>query len=577
MKTRRTARHAPRLALSAPALLLAGGCAVNTPTTPQPVRSELARACGQLAGTSARADLPVPATVIAASAVVAATPKVPEHCQVDGEIGRRKGIDGQTYVIRFRLRMPTQGWNGRFFMAGGGGTNGSLRESVEHVARGYATIGTDGGHDNKLNDVANAGGSASFGVDPQARIDFGYGAYDKVTRVGKALVAAYYGAPAHHAYYVGCSEGGREAMLMTQRFPEHYDGVVAGDPVLHLQLGPMTGLYTTQLFAKLAERSGLRHADGTPAIVRTYSDPDLMLIRKAVLNACDALDGVADGSVENQAACTTERVVPELAKLQCAGTKNDACLTADQIATMRKAYEGPITSKGTQLYADWQWDAGVSGLSGGKYNPSWRSWWIGSYASNTNNAIKLIYATPLAVAYETPPRLPISRADSLRFSLAYDFDRDPIRLYVNSGPYTQSAAQLYFTDSLDLTAFRKRGGKMMIYHGASDSAVSVNDTLRWYRSMTEQMGPDTPSFARMFVVPGMNHCRGGPATDRFDMLPQLVEWVEKGVAPASVTASASNPGYFNASARTRPLCPYPKYARYQGSGDVNVASSFRCE
>ena len=134
---------------------------------------------------------------------------------------------------------------------------------------------------------------------------------------------------------------------MTQRFPEHYDGVIAGAPVLHLPLGPMTGLYTTQLFARLAERSGLRHADGSPAIVKTYSDPDLMLVRQAVLKACDALDGVADGSVENQAACTTARVAPELAKLQCTGDKTESCLTADQIGTLRKAYEGLITTKGT--------------------------------------------------------------------------------------------------------------------------------------------------------------------------------------------------------------------------------------
>lgn len=539
--------------------------------------ADLAQACSQLASSVGMTKMPVPATVLTTTAMTPATPKVPAHCQVDGEIGRRKGIDGQTYVIRFRLRMPTEGWNGRFFMAGGGGTNGTLRESIEHVARGFATMGTDSGHDNKLNDVADAGGSAAFGVDPQARIDFGYGAYDKVTQVGKALVAAFYGEAARRSYYVGCSEGGREALLMTQRFPEHFDGVIAGAPVLHLPLGPMTGLYTTQLFARLAERSGLRHADGSPAIVKTYSDPDLMLVRQAVLKACDALDGVADGSVENQAACTTARVAPELAKLQCTGDKTESCLTADQIGTLRKAYEGPITTKGTQLYADWQWDGGVSGFSGGKYNTAWRSWWIGSYDSKSNNAIKLLYATPLAVAYETPPRLPISRKDSLSFSMAYDFDRDPIRLYVNAGPYTQSAAQLYFADSLDLTAFRKRGGKMMVYHGASDSAVSVNDTLRWFRSMSEQMGADTPSFARMFVVPGMNHCRGGPATDTFDMLPQLMDWVEKGVAPASVPASASNPGYFNAGSRTRPLCPYPSYARYVGSGDVNDAANFRCE
>lgn len=557
-------------------LLGSAGCSTLDSPPPMPSTAELAAACPQLASAAVIAALPVAKTTIGTAALVAATATMPEHCQIDGEINRRTGIDGMPYAIRFRLRMPTATWNGRFFMGGGGGTNGNLVDPVARVAEGYATIGNDGGHDNAVNNVPTAGGTASFGVDPQARIDFAYNAYDQVTQVGKALVGRFYRRAAKHAYFVGCSEGGREGLLMTQRFPGHYDGVIAGAPVLHLPLGPLSGLYTTRLFAGLATRSGLQLTNGAPAIGKTYSDPDLLMLRNAVLGACDRLDGLADGIVDNLAACTTPLVGAKLAEIACTGAKNDSCLTQDQIATMQKAYEGTFDSKGKRLYSDWQWDGGIGGLNGSTFNPSWRSWWIGAYASPTNNAIKLNFATALAVAYTTPPRLPISTADSLKYSLGYDFDTEPAKLYAASGPYTQSAAQLYFTDSPDLGAFRSRGGKLMVYHGASDSSISINDTLRWYEAMNAQMGGQAPGFARFFAVPGMAHCSGGPATDRFDMLPQLVEWVEKGKAPDAVRATASNPGYFGVASRTRPLCPYPKQSRYNGSGDINDAGNFSC-
>lgn len=189
----------------------------------------------------------------------------------------------------------------------------------------------------------------------------------------------------------------------------------------------------------------------------------------------------------------------------------------------------------------------------------------------------------IAVAYSSAPVLPFNAAtDSLPFSLAYNFDTDVAKIYsaspVNAVPnYAQSSASLYLTTATDLSAFRGCGGKLMVYHGGSDSSVSVNATLRWYNAMNSAMGGNAQGFARMFVVPGMNHCSGGPATDKFDMLPQLVDWVEKGAAPDSVIASATTPAYFNAASRGRPLCPYPKQSRYKGSGDVNDAASFTCQ
>jgi pimeloyl-ACP methyl ester carboxylesterase len=444
-------RLIPPMVLSA----LASACGGNdAPAAALPTAADLATACPGLSAAAVAQALPVAKTNLTKAALVAATATAPEHCQIDGEINRRTGIDGQSYAIRFRLRMPTATWNGRFFMGGGGGTNGTLVDPTARLAQGYATIGTDGGHDNAVNNVATAGGTSSFGVDPHARVDFAYNAYDQVTQVGKALVNKFYQQSPRYSYFVGCSEGGREAMLMTQRFPTHYDGVVAGDPVLHIPLGPLAGLYTTKLFAGLAQRSGLVLANGDPGIVKTYSDPDLLLMRNAVLAACDALDGLADGIVDNQPACTPALVSAKLADIQCTAAKTDTCLSADQIDTM---------------------------------------------------------------------------------------------------------------------------SKMMLYQGASDSSVSIKDTLRWYDAMNAQMGSNAQDFARMYVVPGMAHCSGGPATDSFDMLAQLVDWVEKGTTPDSVPATASNPGYFGVTARTRPLCPYPKQTRYKGSGDINDAANFTCQ
>ena len=572
---RRCAQLLPALVLCACAT--GAGERVATDQAPLPTPQELSTACPALASPAVAAALPAARTGITSATYNAASTTVPEHCQIDGEINRRSGIDGQSYAIRFRLRMPTANWNRRFFMGGGGGTNGTLVDPTARLAAGYATIGTDGGHDNTTNNVASAGGAASFGVDPQARRDFAYNAYDQVTQVGKALVKLFYRQVPQRSYFVGCSEGGREAMLMSQRFPEHYDGVVAGDPVLHIPLGPLAGLYTTQLFAGLAQRRGLKLANGDPALGKTYSDTDLMLVRKAVLDACDAADGLADGMVDNQPACTTAVVSAKLAEVQCSGAKTDACLGADQIDTLKKAYAGAVNSKGTQLYSDWQWDAGIGGQNGSTYNPSWRSWWLGSYASFTNNATKLTFATAEAVIYTTPPLLPISVVDSLAYSLNYNFDTEPIKLFLTTPTYPQSTASMTFTDALDLSRFERRGGKMMLYQGASDSSVSIKDTLRWYDAMQAHRGPKTQDFARMYVVPGMGHCSGGPATDSFDMLPQLVEWVEKGVAPDSVPAKASNPGYFGVASRTRPLCPYPRQTRYNGSGDINDAANFSCK
>src|SRR5206468_7377850 len=188
-----------------------------------------ATACAGMSTSALAAVFPEAKTTIKTAVLQAGTATVPENCQVDGQINARTGVDGLPYAINFRLRLPTV-WNQRFYMQGGGGTDGSVPDATAVMAQGYATIGTDSGHDNTLDNNPNAGGTGAFGVDPQARVDFGYNSYDQVAVTGKALVKAYYGSPQTFSYFQGCSEGGREAMLMPQRFPDHFDGVTAGDP-----------------------------------------------------------------------------------------------------------------------------------------------------------------------------------------------------------------------------------------------------------------------------------------------------------------------------------------------------------
>ncbi len=566
------------------------------PTSSTPTASS--DACQKLASAASTA-WPNPTTVLttatfnAAASASATVPAVPEHCEVIGFMNKRVGTDGKPYSIKFHLRMPTN-WNGRFFMEGGGSSNGTLSSALgallnfpsnNALAQSFAVISTDSGHDNSIDSDPNAQGGEAFGADYQARLDFGYNSYDLVTQFGKAAVAMYYGKPPNKSYFMGCSEGGREAMMMSQRFPTYYDGIVAGDPGMQLPKLGIDGAWTSQAFAAIAPGVD---ANGIPAIGKSFSDPDLMLVRDAILGKCDALDGLADGSVDNFAACQAAfdpatAVNPATSRpLLCSGAKTDSCLTAGQIGALKRAFAPPVNSSGLPLYTSWPWDAGISGMSNGAYNQGWRMWWLGSYAANQSDAQRYTGASQgrwLAV-YSTPPQFfaasPGNNAIGTR-SLQFNFDTDAPKIFATTAAYPQSAMQWDATISTDLSQFKANGGKLILFHGLSDAAFSTNDTISWYTALTTLNGSSTANFSRLFIVPGMNHCSGGPATDRFDMLSPLVNWVENGVPPDSVPAVASTPSYFNAAARSRPLCPYPKMTRYSGSGDVNAAASFICQ
>ena len=515
----------------------------------------------------------IPKVVITSAVLTAATQSLPEHCLVDGKINERVGVGGQIYAIKFRVRMPTA-WNERFYMGGGGGSNGTVEDPTNILPLGYVTIGTDSGHDNVTNNDPNVGGTNVFSIDPQARIDFAYNSYDQTVRVGKELVDIYYGKKPDFSYFVGCSEGGAEGMLMAQTFPTHFDGIVAGDPGILRPFTSANGAWGTQTFAKIATSFD---SAGNPLINRTYTDQDLLLIRNAILAACDRMDGLEDGIVDNMPACTSQLVNTELAALTCTGAKSDSCLAANQITALQTVLGGMKDSQGTLLYSSAPWDPGIGGQSGSTFNQGWRSWVLGSFNSATNNAQKVTRScASSALRYTAHPMIPfVTATDCVPFQLNFDFDTLLEKLNETSGIYTESAIDLGLINSTDLSTFKAHGGKMIIYHGGADGAFSVNATIDWYKDVIAG-DKKAADYARLFVVPGMNHCSGGPSTDDFEMFPEIINWVENGIAPDKVIATASNPGYFGVESRSRPLCPYPKQTRYKGSGDINDADNFRC-
>jgi hypothetical protein len=496
------------------------------------------------------------------------------HCEVIGHINPRTGEEGQHYAIGFHLRLP-DGWNESFYFQGGGGTDGNLGDALGNgaLSMGYAVVSTDAGHDNTVNFDPNAGGTAAFGLDPQARIDYGYNALDQVTQTAKIIINSYYHPDHHivHSYFVGCSNGGRQGMIAAQFFPTYFDGIVAGSPGFDLPKAAVAEAWNEQALAPLSTRLS---AQEQPYLVDTFSDADLALASEAVLKGCDALDGLSDGIVDNYSACTDEVVYRKLKAVQCRGPKTDSCLSRDQVAALEKIYAGPKNSRGKPLYTDWQWDAGISGFT------SLRLWSLGYPAppplpENTNTALNLtLGGGSLPHVFVTPPDVtPLSGLEEYIFH--FDFDKDAPKIFQTSGIYTQSSMEFMTALSTDLSAFKKHGGRMIIYHGNSDGVFSPHDTISWYEAMDKRMNGKAQSFVRLFLVPGMGHCGGGPGTTQFDAFMSLVDWVQNGIAPDSITATAPDgtpwPG------RTRPLCPYPEQARYKGSGSIEDQSSFICK
>ncbi|WP_225781291.1 tannase/feruloyl esterase family alpha/beta hydrolase [Xenophilus sp. Marseille-Q4582] len=570
------ARHGLSTPARAGALLaftaLLGACGSSPPGASAPPLAAARPGALQQCETLARGALPAGTRLTRAEAVAAApaagpTPAVPAHCLVQGQLNERTSpVDGQRYAIGFELRLP-QAWNGRFFHQVNGGLDGAVVPAMgsigggapTHTAlqQGFAVVSSDAGHTGAQN--------PRFGLDPQARIDYGYGAVTQLTPVAKQLIASAYGRGPDRSYIGGCSNGGRHAMVAASRLPGEYDGVLAGNPGFNLPRAAVAQLWGAQQWAPLATG---RTPQGQPDLQTAFTREQLMLVSQKVSARCDALDGLADGIVSDVKACQAqfdvERDVPACAP---GAASSGACLAPAQKQALARVFAGARNSAGQPIYSSFPFDPGITG-------EDWRSWKFAAPGTRDAAAVAFIFSTP-----------PLhERAQGLPFALGFDLDRDVPTIGATSGPYTESALSFMLPPAGDLSPLRERGARMIVYHGTADGVFSSDDTARWWETLNASHRGSAAAFVRYFPVPAMNHCRGGPSTDQFDLLTPLVDWVERGVAPDAVTARARGAGTASPNpevpaawspTRSRPLCAWPAVARYRG-GDPEQAGSFVC-
>ena len=448
---------------------------------------------------------------------------LPAHCRVDGVINPRTGRHGKPYGIGFAVALPAE-WNGRFLFQGGGGLNGSVQAPIgagyagdrSALARGFAVASTDSGHN-------GTGFDGSFFEDQQATLDFLYQGVASTVVVARQIVARRYALPIRHAYFVGCSTGGREAMMMSQRFPDLFDGIVACAPAMRTSFSNLGLRHATTALNAIAPT----RADGKPDTRNALSDADRELLVGGVLEACDALDGSRDGFVFAAPRCEFDP-----GTLECKGAKNDRCLSPAQVNAVRTVMRGPRSTGGRQVYPGYFYDTGIA----------------------TTQGLPGILAGPVI-----PEGRPVAAT--------MDIDKE----WADAIDGRSMAGD---TDAwTNLSTFRGRGGKLIFAHGLSDPWFSARDTVDYYERLATA-NPETPlaDWSRLFLVPGMGHCSGGARTlDRFDLLTAIVDWVESARAPERVVAtSKSTPG------ESRPLCPWPAYARYTGTGAANNADNYNC-
>lgn len=577
----RISHNAAWLALGGASAVLLVACSTAPSGTPV-AASPTPQACAELATRFA-----APATRITGAESVPAGTTVPNmaqaypmpaHCKVSGVMNERTGVDGKPYAIGFEMRLPAN-WNNRFLFQTNGGNDGVVQPAFGVVSagattnalmQGFAVLSSDAGHAMPPPGAAGLVGGNLFGLDPQARLDYGYMANGALAPMARQLIAAYYGQAPRTSYMMGCSNGGRHAMVAASRYADQFDGIIAGNPGFNLPKASVQHAWDIQAFSAV-----------NPDIKAAFPPADMKLVADKVLEKCDALDGLADGMVDNLPAC---QKAFDVQALQCTGAKNASCLSSPQVGALQKIFAGPVNGKGDKLYADWPWDAGVGASQIGF--GSWRSWKLEGPIAGLpiigvlgGGSVGYIFATPPRPVAGNPPAL-------IKSLLDYNFDTDAPKIFATDAQFKESPMQFMAPpDAAGLRAFKARGGKMIVYHGTSDPVFSFNDTRNWYEDLNRNHQYNAESFVRLFPVPGMNHCQGGPATEQFDMLSAMVNWVEKGQAPTQVIATARtgvNPDVpanwiTDGKPRSRPLCPYPQQSRYRGVGDINDAANFSCQ
>ena len=472
---------------------------------------------------------------------------VPAHCEVKGVIRPSKDSE-----IKFAVWLPpAAGWNGKYRQQGNGGWAGTIPYAalIDPLRRGYAVAATDDGHE-----AAGLGAAWAIGH-PEKVIDFGYRSVHETSVQAKAIARAFYGREAGRSYFDGCSDGGREALMEAQRYPDDFSGILAGAPANN-----WSHLFTQFVWNEQAQLK-------TPG--SSIPPAKLPAIQRAVLAACDRVDGISDGLIEDPRACRFDPAV-----LTCTGADGSDCLTAAQVDTLKKIYAGPKNPRTGEPIFPGQ-PPGTEAVQGG-----WAAWIT---PASPEASIQAGFGNSYYghVVFEDP---------KWDFR-SLDFDRHVALGDAKAGPVLNST-------SPDLRSFRAAGGKLIQYHGWGDAAISALSSIDYYESVRAFLSkyPDARSeasrgseeFYRLFMVPGMGHCGGGAGPNRFgnggvstsadpehDIFLALERWVEQGVAPDRV-AGAGTAADDPSKSLTRPLCVYPRVARYQGSGDPNAAASFAC-
>jgi Tannase and feruloyl esterase len=501
--------------------------------------------------------------------------EAPAHCLVKGVMNERVGADGKNYAINFEMRLPNS-WNGRFYHQVNGGLDGVVQVALGALGggpltgalhQGFAVISSDAGHNGSQN--------PSFGADPIARQDYGYTAVAKLTPMAKSLIAAAYGKAPDRSYIGGCSNGGRHAMVAASRFTDQYDGFLAGAPGYRLPQAALAQVWGSTQWKNLSPEVPLAQSSLTHPFVPTLKIPDISLgfnaqdrqiVSSAILDKCDALDGAKDGLVQDVAACQKtfdiHRDVPT-----CTAGRDGKCLSTQQKTTIANVFAGGKTTDGKPLYANFPFDVGISATN-------WAAWKYQNAQALDPGALSFIFNSPL------------------RTVKAFDTNYDELQagIYAKPAGFAESSDETINPSGYDkpayMVALQKRGAKMITYHGVSDGVFSELDTRAWVDRVSSHVASSSNAL-RHFSVPGMAHCSGGPATDQFDPLTPLVQWVEQGIAPDSIKATArgaGNAGGVNAELpkdwsanRSRPLCAYPTVARYKGTGSLEDAASFSCQ
>ncbi|TFZ06271.1 tannase/feruloyl esterase family alpha/beta hydrolase [Ramlibacter henchirensis] len=572
-------RTSCRTALGALAAAALAACTSTPPQEAAPVARGLGAAkgaalrnCAELKAFAFEQTSIDSAAPVAAGAQVQGGKPLPAYCLVTGSMNRRQGSDGREYAIGFEMRLP-QAWNGRFYYQANGGLDGNVVPALGALGggpvtgalmQGFAVISSNAGH--------TAAQTPVFGLEPQARLDYGYQAVMKLTPMAKALIAQAYGKGPDRSYIGGCSNGGRHAMVAAARLGEQYDGYLAGAPGYRLPHAALAQLWGAQQWNRIATQGATtRHPMNPNATIpdlgTAFTARERQSVAQSIVQRCDALDGASDGMVLATQACQAafdiRRDVPSCG----AAGRDGSCLTPDQKSVVAAVFAGARAPSGEALYSPFPYDPGVAGSN-------WATW----------KFVNPLVLDPVAVGtvFTAPPAPVDTRSADIAFLLR--------KVHAVDGPYRESGAQLMMPpgqqDPRNLAPLAQRGAKMVLYHGVSDPVFSAEDTRQWYERLDRALGGRAREFARYFPVPGMNHCSAGPAADQFDLLAPLVRWVEDGVPPQAVTASVrgeGNPGGANAELpagwspqRTRPLCAYPTVARYMGIGSVEDASSFAC-